>query len=365
MRRFRRSDKRSLDETIAQLAEEARARGATEEQISRAVSQGTQESGSIVARELERRMPRMVREHRRLRRRFERRLRKTWGRGLDLYYATYVSCLEAGEEFNRKLPRPPNEPHLADALVRLHARSCVIAAEVYELMRTGHPNGAMARARTLHEHAVTAYVLAEGTDEDAEGYLLHAAIENYRRAPVFQAAAQHLNYEPFSDDEMDEMRRTRDALVVRFGADFASQYGWASAIVGKPNPTFRDLELRAGISHLRPYYQWYSDAVHAGAKAAEAAVHVQGGQPVLLAGQTDVGLADPAQSAMFALSQVTTTFLLTLRPPTFEILLQLVAIQRLADRASEALIEAHRKVEPEDDVREIGWPEDAMPDEDA
>jgi hypothetical protein len=133
----------------------------------------------------------------------------------------------------------------------------------------------------------------------------------------------------------------------------SGMYGWASSIVGNPSPTFRDLEVRAGISHLRPYYQWYSDAVHAGAKAAESAVQIENGRPMLIAGQTAVGLADPAQSAMFALLQVTTTFLLRLGPPTFEILLQLVAIQRLADRAADALIESHWKVERADDA--IDW----------
>jgi hypothetical protein len=49
---------------------------------------------------------------------------------------------------------------------------------------------------------------------------------------------------------------------------------------------------------------------------------------------------------------------LRLQPPTFEILLQLVGIQRLADRAADALIEAHRKVEPEDDA--MDWSDEVL-----
>src|SRR5437867_2622860 len=100
----RRDQHRSLDDMIEELAGRALAAGASDETISDAVHRATQESGVVLAAELEKRMPKMVREHRKFQRRFERRLRARWGRALDLFYAVYVSCLELGEEINRRRP---------------------------------------------------------------------------------------------------------------------------------------------------------------------------------------------------------------------------------------------------------------------
>jgi hypothetical protein len=63
--------------------------------------------------------PRMLREHRRLDRAFERRLRRDWGCALDLFYMVLVGNEEAGEEFNR-VNRPAaadRQDHLFEALV--------------------------------------------------------------------------------------------------------------------------------------------------------------------------------------------------------------------------------------------------------
>jgi hypothetical protein len=351
----RRDQQRSLDDMIEELAGRALAAGASEETISDAVHRATQESGVVLAAELEKRMPKMVREHRKFQRRFERRLRARWGRALDLFYAVYVSCLELGEEINRRRPPSTSDDYRTEALVRLHARSCMVASDVYALLCSGHPNGAMARARTLHEYAVVAYVLAEGTNADAERYLLHAAVDNYKRATAFQPVAERLGYEPFAEEEMQALRKSYDELLARFGSDFRSQYGWASSI-GVSRPTFRDLEMHAGISHLRPYYQWYSDAVHAGAKAAESALVVRGPHSVLLAGPTNSGLADPAQSAVVALTQITTTLVVSRKPLSAEDLLALVAIRKLMDKAADAFIDAHKALEEDEEA--IDWSDD-------
>jgi hypothetical protein len=52
--------------------------------------------------------PRMLRQHRRFARRYEKAVRRDWGRALDLYYMVWVCNEEIGSEFNRihVAPRP-------------------------------------------------------------------------------------------------------------------------------------------------------------------------------------------------------------------------------------------------------------------
>ncbi len=44
---------------------------------------------------------------------------------------------------------------LANALLMLHARTCLVASELETMIRCGYADGAAARWRTLHEMAVT------------------------------------------------------------------------------------------------------------------------------------------------------------------------------------------------------------------
>jgi hypothetical protein len=156
------------DAFLEELVGQAIASGADPEKVYDAVGRSVIDSGTVLADELQRRTPRMVREHDRIARRFERNLRKRWKAALDLYYAVYVACLELGEQSSRKRKSRNESSYRLEALVRLHVRACLVASEVHALLRTGHANGAMARARTLHEHAVTAFVLSKAGEEDAE-----------------------------------------------------------------------------------------------------------------------------------------------------------------------------------------------------
>lgn len=105
----------------------------------------------------------MLRDHGRVRRRFERNLLKCWGKALDSLEVVYVAALEAGADFNdRQRAGAAEDGDLVfEALVGLHARACVAASEVSSLLRTGHAAGALARWRTLHECAVISSVIGE------------------------------------------------------------------------------------------------------------------------------------------------------------------------------------------------------------
>jgi hypothetical protein len=137
-----------------------------------------------IAQDLLRRAPRMLRQHGRLIRGFERRLRKHWGKALDRFYASVVCAEEVGHELHRvhrEVAAEEDDDPVFEALIGLYARACRIARGVHHLLSGGFPFGALARSRTLHELAVITIVLADyGREEEhadlAERFLRHAMV---------------------------------------------------------------------------------------------------------------------------------------------------------------------------------------------
>ncbi len=103
---------------------------------------------------------------------FEQRLHERWGQALDALALFRAWCLEAGIAFHERYEATDDWVHAA--LVRLHARICLIAAEVLTLLRGGFASGADARWRSAHEIDVVALFISERGQDTAERYLLRA-----------------------------------------------------------------------------------------------------------------------------------------------------------------------------------------------
>jgi hypothetical protein len=304
------------------------------------------ESAPRVARTLVRTSPRMLRRYRSHQRRFERR--KQWGRALDLFFIVVGCSEEVGREFDDRHTSAAvaRQDFTFEALTGLHARACRVAQEVHHLLAGGYPLGALARCRTLHELAVTAMVIAEfggdgGVEDLPRRFLEHRAVMAYKDDLVYQANCQVLGYEPFSDDDMAEMKAERDALVQRYGSTYVQQYGWASGLAGR-RPTFMDLERLAEVSHLRGHYRWASHEVHSDAAGWAFNVYEHGGVSYKSTGVVNVGLADPGHMALISLHQSTVSLLLSAEDPSPRDMLALKTMQLLVDKAGEAFLEGER-----------------------
>jgi len=271
---------------------------------------------------------------------FGSRLDKRWNEGLRLCELVRILSLDTGMEYHDRHEADNDAQHLA--LVKLHARSCLISAEILSLLRSGHASGAHARWRALHEVAVIADFLASGDSELSRRYLLYEHVESLKGTKDYNTYASDLGNNPIPEAELKEMRSVVDELCDEFGVLFKSRNGWAASVFGFA-PTFRDIEEASGIGHHRPYYRMASHPVHAGPKGL--AFDIGLGQPgkVMLAGPSDQGLADPGHGMCISLMQVTTS--LVTRRPTAGDLVNLQVIQKVADQAGEALIRAHRDLE--------------------
>lgn len=261
--------------------------------------------------------PRMLAERRRLDRGFEKRLRQRWGSALDLYYMISVACQEVGAEgyleANQCDEGGDAERALLEAVSGLQARACRQSLEVLSLLEAGFPKAAHAVSRSMHEGAVVASVLTKygSTPEHSEiglRFLLFDHITNLMDAEEHQRYAERINNERFTHQEMAALRTTKAAVLERF-PDLDRKMGWAGDLPGLRKRTFEELEVIAGIDHLRPYYTWASHEVHAYPKGVRLNQSGLDGDLWKLAGRTNAGLADPAQGALIALNQVTASML--------------------------------------------------------
>jgi hypothetical protein len=256
-----------------------------------------------LASSLRRRAPHMLREHRNITRKFERRLHQHWGRALDQYYAILVGAMEVGENFayrNEKKAREDGDL-VYEAVVGIHARACRVAGEIHILLAAGLPHGARARCRTLHELAVTAFAMTEfGRKVEfadlGERFFKHDAVMRYREACDFQERCEQLGHEPFTDEEMAQMEAECDRHVQQCGAPFKKENGWVAHLV--PSRQFRDLEKLVNLSHLRSHYAWASNEVHSGIRGWTQNHYEWRGQTYRLAGRTNSELAEPASMAL-------------------------------------------------------------------
>ncbi|MGB2806095.1 MAG: DUF5677 domain-containing protein [Sedimentisphaerales bacterium] len=316
------------------------------DQFTEAIPEMATDIGAIITSDLRKKAKRMLRIRRKNTRRFESDITDHWESAFDLLDTMIVIASEAGGDFNKEIRKSPplGKGYLIEATTRLHARACQVSSEVLTLLKGGYADGAHARWRCLHEIAVVLFFLASGEDETAERYLLHEAIESHKAALSYQEHCDCLGYEPMTQDELTQMKQTKDVLIARFGKSFAGDYGWAEGALKKKYPTFRDIECSVEMSHMRPLYKMASHNVHANPKGIffKLCLHSKN-SGVLPIGPSMFGLADPGHGTAISILQATTT-LLTIEP-NMDCLVVYDILRRFANEAEEAFMKAHESLE--------------------
>jgi len=313
------------------------------------ISRMVPQYADLILKSLKSNLPTILEKQRSYERQFEDRLRQRWKNPLDLLEVLIEICLEAGAELNSEYRARAAKSHdyVFDVLTRLHARSCQVSHEIFCLLRAGLADGAHARWRTLHEIAVIACFIKDKGQEVAKRYLHYETIESYRESLQYQKHCHALGYEPPTVEEQHRIETMRDEVVKMYGPDFREKYGWIRKDVLKRR-TFDELEKSVRLDKLRPYYMMACHNVHSGPKGIHFKLGLlKGGprSPIILAGPSNYGLADPGQSTAISLSQ-TTTCLLSIRP-TIERLSIMQVILKLVEEISLAFCEVQRQIEKE------------------
>jgi hypothetical protein len=232
------------------------------------------------------------------------------------------------------------------------ARACRTAEEVLVLLKAGYGQAALARWRALHEIDIVSRYLAAHDEDVAERYFDHGAVETWKAIDEFQRHADALGDMPYSVQEVAAAKADYDAVIEKYGKSFAGPQGWAQELMAKENPEFEkrrvriaDLEAAGGIDHMRPYYRMASHGVHSNPRSItwspDWRPHERG--VAWLTESSPAGLADPGQSALISLTRVIITVLQSKHGMAAPF--QGTLLLKLTDRAADAFMNAHERVE--------------------
>lgn len=315
-----------------------------QEKITAAIQEASEEAGKVLAEALRENRRSMLIDHASLRRGFEVRLRDIWGEALDALFALYVVGVEAAEDyFERTREEAVDDDDIVwEALLRIQARACHVASEIQSLLRSGHAEGAQARWRTLHELTVVASFLREHDESVARRYLEHEDITRWWDAQQYQKHAARLEFEPFTDEEMADMKADHDRLIAKYGRDYGGEWGWTAGVVKGP-VGFATIEDAAELSHWRPFYRDANAAVHAGSRRLSQRLGVDDAAQTWLTGMSNAGLDGPGRSTAISL-MIVTVATLAQRPGMHNLVLMKVAME-LSHDAEEAFIAAAAELE--------------------
>lgn len=308
----------------------------------------TDQTAEELAAELRRRAPQMLREHRAVQRGMRRRMRAVWGPAFDALYEVYVCVEELGSDMQQL--HADEEDSVVQALLALHARVCLVLAEIHALFTEGFPLGAWARTRSLHETAVVASLLSKfgrepGMDDLAEGFLLHAVVDHARDLELAIRNGIEVDAE-----ELAIVRARREAVIGRFGPMFAKDYGWTRPLFPSLQPkervTFARLEELAESGLNRTDYRAGGHHVHSSAWTVELNKLSRGDVVYRLTGPTNVGFAEPASVALAATLASTAAIVHGVEPlPEPMYLMGVRALAKLSVRAVELFGEAQTLVD--------------------
>jgi hypothetical protein len=242
---------------------------------------------------------------------FKAHIAESWGKSFDCLRMILTACQEISKEHFRRVSKSKAKKNLAlrHTLLRLHARSCQITAEIITLMEAGYADGAMARWRTLYEIEVVATVILAGGERLAESYLEHEAVESKLAMDEYSRCQEAIGCEALNEGEKEQIQQEFDAAIQKNGAQFGKPYGWAAKYLNVKKVRFSDLEESADRSSMRSYYKMASYSVHADTKGIFFQLSSRGRRQHIIAGASDTGFVEPAQNTAFTLVQMTALLL--------------------------------------------------------
>lgn len=277
---------------------------------------------------------------------FEKRLYERWKTALDLYETMIEFSIELGEKqkirFSNKDGLITNLKYIA--LLKVHSRSILIAKEILVLLKSGFVDGAHARWRTMHELGVISFFLQSQEEYVSKRFLDHGYMRMVRETKDFNNYSNQTGYDKYTEEELAIFEKNRKKLIDKHGKDFDnSAWGWIPTSIMKDR-NFRTLEKYSKIDHLRPYYNWSSNAIHGGANAFDyLGIPKSEQNKILFIGPSNVGLTDPLHSA--ALSLMHTTINLLYSKKSTELIRDIDLLRKFSDDIGDRALEVTNKFE--------------------
>ena len=238
---------------------------------------------------------------------FRNELYRKWKDPIEKLRLLRTVCFELGSEFARDLNENPPEDKdsLREALVVSHVRACQIAEEILFLIEGGFADGAMARCRSLHEIAVIVMFLSMHGEEVARRYLAHKTVDFNEDAVAYHNFMQESGGASVDDRDSDVRIAEYRKAIEEFGKEFKNPYGWAADCLNNQRPSFRDIEKLVFDENARHLYRMANQSIHVSARNLYSRPGLPKDGPVLLAGPSYLGLAEPGMWVAVSLAMVT------------------------------------------------------------
>jgi len=273
---------------------------------------------------------------------FAEEIQEIWESPLKLLQGLIVIVDEVSQGYFPESDDDNSDDIVLSLLLRIHVKAIQVSKEILTLLKNGFPDGAQARWRTLHELTVIGIFISEHGEDLAERYINHDSIEMYK------AAIQYNKYYTQLDDEIpkgeiDSMRQTYEGFLEQYGANYKYDFGWAANALKMKKPTFKDIEASVNLDHQRPYYRRASSNVHANPSGLFSSLGLFPEEDILLAGPSDIGLDQPAQSTVISLNQI--TLALTMYKMNLDTIVIGKVLNVYGDKVSKAFLEVARSIE--------------------
>ncbi|RWU08078.1 hypothetical protein EGC76_11500 [Pseudidiomarina gelatinasegens] len=236
---------------------------------------------------------------------FNKRNYLRWKDGFQKLEMLRQISIEAGMEFQKhflSIPKYETDPMLG-VLMRQHANACRITGEIILLLKGGYPDGAIARWRSLFEISVTCLVINKYGSDAAKDYIRHGRVKAVEGMEEYQKTAKEMNLQPYDENEISAAIALKEKI-----SDGESHFHWARKYAG-----FSKLEkLRedVGLGGWSHNYKLASRNVHADySEMLSLFAMSEAKQDMLLVGQSNSGMAEPAHMTAITLAQITSVFL--------------------------------------------------------
>jgi hypothetical protein len=144
---------------------------------------------------------------------------------------------------------------------------------------------------------------------------------------------ERANLEPIEPEVMAELKVAYERTL-KFDPRMKNDYGWAVEALKKDKPNFADLEVATELDHWRPRYKWATVNTHGAYRRIMSTLAMSESEaPVLLVGESNSGMTDPAHMTAISLGLITMPLILL--EPNIDRLAIAMVMQRLSDEIGE------------------------------
>ncbi|MGI2107225.1 DUF5677 domain-containing protein [Shewanella frigidimarina] len=236
---------------------------------------------------------------------FIRRNRETWSLGFQKLHALRETSLQAGMNFQKQFLEYElyQTDELLGVLMRQHAHACRICGEIIHLLEGGYSDAAVARWRTLYEMVITCLLIKMYGRDAAIDYIKYGVVKNAEGINEHQRTANEMGVETFSQEEIDFVNSQKHEIT-----EGNSSWHWARKYAGVSK--IEKLREHVGLDKWSHNYKLASRNVHSDYFEMRCLYAMsEAKSDMLLVGQSNSGLTEPAHFTAISLAQITSIFL--------------------------------------------------------